>query len=85
MPKTKINALKWCFKKRKILHKIVKNYAKNSGSAEKMEEILKKQKEQEKIKKQKKLKQKQKYDSDKNKYFAYYDDIKHSSHKVIDW
>ena len=50
-----------------------------------MEEILKKQKEQEKIKKQKKLKQKQKYDSDKNKYFAYYDDIKHSSHKVIDW
>ena len=42
----------------------------------------------EKKEKQKKLnknKQKSKYNSDKNKYFAYYDDIKHASHKVIDW
>ncbi len=42
----------------------------------------------EKKEKQKKLnknKQRTKYNNDKNKYFAYYDDIKHSSHKVIDW
>lgn len=42
----------------------------------------------EKKEKQKKInknKQKSKYNNDKNKYFDYYDDIKHSSHKVIDW
>ena len=40
---------------------------------------------QEKIKKLKKDKQKSKYNRDKSKYFDYYDDIKHGSHKVIDW
>ena len=50
-----------------------------------MEENEKTQKEREKIKKIKKNKAKLKYDSDKSKYFAYYDDIKHGSHKVIDW
>lgn len=39
----------------------------------------------EKQEKLKKIKAKQKYNSDKNKYFAFYDDIKHSSHDVIDW
>lgn len=42
----------------------------------------------EKKEKQKKLnknKQKSKYNRDKSKYFDYYDDIKHGSHKVIDW
>ena len=49
-------------------------------------ELDKKLKEKkEKQKKLNKNKQKSKYNSDKNKYFAYYDDIKHSSHKVIDW
>ena len=50
-----------------------------------MEENLKTQKEKEKLKKLKQSKQKMKYDRDKSKYFDYYDDIKHSSHKVIDW
>ena len=49
-------------------------------------ELDKKLKEKkEKQKKLNKNKQKSKYNNDKNKYFAYYDDIKHSSHKVIDW
>ncbi len=49
-------------------------------------ELDKKLKEKkEKQKKINKNKQKSKYNNDKNKYFAYYDDIKHSSHKVIDW
>lgn len=39
----------------------------------------------EKQEKLKKIKAKQKYNNDKNKYFAFYDDIKHSSHDVIDW
>lgn len=39
----------------------------------------------EKQDKLKKIKAKQKYNNDKNKYFAFYDDIKHSSHDVIDW
>lgn len=43
------------------------------------------QKSKEKLKKIMKNKQKSKYNSEKSKYFAYYDDIKHSSHKVIDW
>lgn len=50
-----------------------------------MEEIKKTQKDNEKIKKQKKIEQKSKYNREKSKYFDYYDDIKHSSHKVIDW
>lgn len=43
------------------------------------------QKEQEKLKKIKKNQQKSKYNREKSKYFDFYDDIKHSSHKVIDW
>lgn len=43
------------------------------------------QKSQEKLKKISKNKQKSKYNREKSKYFDYYDDIKHSSHKVIDW
>lgn len=42
-------------------------------------------KTQNKLKQNKKLKQKQKTKSDKEKYFAYYDDIKVGSHKVVDW
>lgn len=43
------------------------------------------QNNQEKLKKIKKNKEKSKYNRDKSKYFDYYDDIKHGSHKVIDW
>lgn len=50
-----------------------------------MEEIKKTQNAQEKLKKIKKNKQKSKYNRDKSKYFDFYDDIKHGSHKVIDW
>ncbi len=32
-----------------------------------------------------KNKQKQKSKAEKDKYFAYYDDIKVGSHKVVDW
>ncbi len=50
-----------------------------------MEEIKKTQNTQEKLKKIKKNKEKSKYNRDKSKYFDFYDDIKHGSHKVIDW
>ena len=61
------------------------NYAKNSGSDEIMEQIKKTQNSKEKLNKIKKNQQKSKYNRDKSKYFDYYDDIKHASHKVIDW
>ena len=32
-----------------------------------------------------KKKQKQKFQQDKDRYFNYYDDVKVSSHKIIDW
>ncbi len=48
-------------------------------------EKQKTQKEQEKVKKMQKNKQKSKYNREKSKYFDYYDDVKHGSHKVIDW
>ena len=50
-----------------------------------MDEKEKTQKDIEKQKKNKKIKEKSKYNRDKSKYFDYYDDIKHGSHKVIDW
>ena len=50
-----------------------------------MEEKEKTQKDKEKAKKIKKIKEKSKYNREKSKYFDYYDDIKHGSHKVIDW
>lgn len=50
-----------------------------------MEDNKKTQKELEKVKKNRKNQQKSKYNREKSKYFDYYDDIKHSSHKVIDW
>lgn len=43
------------------------------------------QKEQVNNKKIKKNKQKKKIASEKDKYFAFYDDIKVGSHKVVDW
>ena len=65
--------------------KIKINQAINSGSAEIMEDKEKIQKEKDKLQKLKKIKAKTKYNRDKSKYFDYYDDIKHGSHKVIDW
>ena len=50
-----------------------------------MDEKEKTPKDIEKQKKNKKIKEKMKYNRDKSKYFDYYDDIKHGSHKVIDW
>ncbi len=47
-----------------------------------MEEI---KKTQNKEKQSKKNKQKQMAKAKKDKYFAYYDDIKVGSHKVVDW
>ena len=32
-----------------------------------------------------KKKKKRLYEKDKNRYFDYYDDIKVSSHKIVDW
>ena len=32
-----------------------------------------------------KNKQKSKINKEKSKYFDYYDDIKHGSHKIVDW
>ena len=43
------------------------------------------QKNRENDKKNKKNSQKKRLASEKDKYFAYYDDIKDGSHKVIDW
>ena len=44
--------------------------------------------EEEKKKKKKieeKKKKKKQYEKDKGRYFDYYDDIKVSSHKIVDW
>ena len=45
-----------------------------------LEEEKKKKKKLEEKKKKKRL-----YEKDKNRYFDYYDDIKVSSHKIVDW
>ena len=37
------------------------------------------------VKKHKKKKQKQKINKDKSRYFDFYDDVKHSSHRDIAW
>ena len=47
-----------------------------------MEEIKKAQNKKKALEKNK---QKQKSKAEKDKYFAYYDDIKVGSHKVVDW
>lgn len=46
----------------------------------KLTESQKNKKKLEEKKKKKRL-----YEKDKNRYFDYYDDIKVSSHKIVDW
>lgn len=50
-----------------------------------MKEIQKTQNSLKNNEKIKKNKQKNKLQCEKDKYFAFYDDIKDGSHKVVDW